>query len=49
MKKYRLVKRDRYMSKSVQEAIKNIYDKKQLKNHDDYMFKKDDVYKKFLQ
>ncbi len=34
------------MSKSVQEAIKNIYDKKQLKNHDDYMFKKDEVYKK---
>lgn len=34
------------MSKSIQEAIKTIYDRKQLKAHDDLMFKKDEVYKK---
>lgn len=34
------------MSKSIQEAIKTIYDRKRLKAHDDLMFKKDEVYKK---
>jgi DNA replication protein DnaC len=33
------------MSNSIHELIKNIYDQKQLKSHDDLMWKKDEVYK----